>query len=338
MRGGNLFLRQTSNGVERVLTSDGTEQTFYARALPNPSVMRHGKELFAEQPADVAWSADSTRIATFRIDTANTGTLTLTQSTPPHGHRPRAVTYHYPLSGDDSVPLATGHVFHISDGRRVDLHVDPVPILYYYGLEFQWRADSRHVVMEVSNRGWSTLRVIEANGDSGVVHDVVVERSNTFVASHRNKWTLVNDWGQYVWAGDVDGWPHLQLIDAVSGRKLRQLTHGAWSVTSVPYVDAAAGTIFFVATGREPGRDPYLRHLYRIARGGGELRLLTPEPMDHETHLSSDGRWFIDNMSRANLPTRSVLRSARDGAIFRDISHADVDALTKTGFVMPEPE
>lgn len=80
------------------------------------------------------------------------------------------------------------------------------------------------------------------------------------------------------------GWPHLQLIDAVSGRKLRQLTQGAWSVLFVPYVDAAASTIFFVATGREPGRDPYLRHLYRIARGGGELRLLTPEPMDHEIH------------------------------------------------------
>lgn len=31
VRGGNLFLRQTSSGAERALTSDGTEQTFYAR-------------------------------------------------------------------------------------------------------------------------------------------------------------------------------------------------------------------------------------------------------------------------------------------------------------------
>lgn len=337
VRGGNVFLRDRSSGAERALTEDGNQQIFYARELPNPAVVRRGKELFDDGPADVAWSSDSTRIATYRIDASAAGTLTLVQSSPPRTHRPRSIAYHYPLTGDEAVPLATAHVFHVLSGRRVDLQVSAVPILYYYGLEFQWRADSRRVLMETSNRGWTALSLIEADSDTGAAREVVSEKSDSFVPHQRSKWQLVDPWGQYLWVAEMDGWPHVRLLDATSGRTERQLTRGAWAVLSVPPVSAASNTVFLVASGREPSRDPYLRHLYRVGRSGGKLRLLTPEPVDHEVHLSPDGRWFIDNMSMADRPTRSVLRNTRDGAIVREIARANVDGLMQTGFVMPEP-
>lgn len=337
VRGGNVFLRDTASNAERALTDDGSEQVFYARALPNPAVIRQGRELIADGPADVAWSPDSTRLATYRIDASGAGRLTLVQSKPADTYRPRSITYHYPLTGDATVPLATAHVFQVPSGRRVDLRTQAVPILYYYGLEFQWRTDSRHVLMEVSNRGWNELRLLEADADTGTSREVVSERSSSFIPNHRSKWQLVDEWSQYLWVAEKGGWPHLQLLDAASGKVQRQLTHGSWAVVSVPPVEAASKVIFVVGSGRESSRDPYLRHLYRVSRSGGELRLLTPEPVDHEVHLSPDGRWFVDNMSRADLPTRSVLRSARDGAIVHEISRANIEALTRTGFVMPEP-
>ena len=45
--------------------------------------------------------------------------------------------------------------------------------------------------------------------------------------------------------------------------------------------------IYFIGQGREPGRDPYFRHLYRIGMDGRGLMLLTPENADHTVSLSS---------------------------------------------------
>lgn len=337
IRGGNLHVRSRADGTEIALTTDADEQVFYGHRLPNPAAIRRNAPLLPDGPADVVWSPDSTRLATYRIDTAGAGTLTLVQSVPPERLRPRTVTYHYALTGDAKVPRATAHVFHVPSGRRVDLEIEPVPILYYYGLDFEWRADSRRVTTDVSNRGWSVLRLVEADSDDGATRDIVVERSDSFVASHRSKWTLVEEWDQYLWAAELGGWPHLQLIDASSGEVVRQLTRGSWAVKSVAHVDTKTGAIYFVATGREPDRDPYLRHLYRVERSGGQPRLLTPESVDHEIHISPDGACFVDNMSRADAPTRTVLRSTNDGAILRELLTADISALEATGFVMPEP-
>ena len=52
-------------------------------------------------------------------------------------------------------------------------------------------------------------------------------------------------------------------------------------------------------SGKEPGRDPYFRHFYRIGFDGTGLTLLTPEDADHTIELSPDAqmaswarRWF----------------------------------------------
>ena len=51
---------------------------------------------------------------------------------------------------------------------------------------------------------------------------------------------------------------------------------------SVAGIDQSNGKLLVVGTGREPGRDPYLRHLYAVPSKGGAMKLLTPEPLDHD--------------------------------------------------------
>ncbi len=59
---------------------------------------------------------------------------------------------------------------------------------------------------------------------------------------------------------------------------------------------------------------PYQTHLYRIGLDGKGLQLLTPENANHSVSFSPDGKYFVDNYSRPDLPGESVLRRADSGA------------------------
>jgi dipeptidyl aminopeptidase/acylaminoacyl peptidase len=95
-------------------------------------------------------------------------------------------------------------------------------------------------------------------------------------------------------------------------------------------------TLWFSATGREPGRNPYLHHLYRVSLDGGTPELLTPEDADHDVSFSLGGGWFVDTFSRLDLPPVSALRAA-DGALVRVLETADITDLLATGWRKPEP-
>jgi dipeptidyl aminopeptidase/acylaminoacyl peptidase len=114
-----------------------------------------------------------------------------------------------------------------------------------------------------------------------------------------------------------------------------QVTKGDWVVRSIDHVDEKTRTLYFSGAGREPG-DPYLRHAYRTALDGSGLTLLTPENADHAVSFSPDGKYFVDVFSRVDLPTVSVLRSADDGRITKEIEKADVAKLTAMGWKAPE--
>ncbi len=88
--------------------------------------------------------------------------------------------------------------------------------------------------------------------------------------------------------------------------------------------------------GREPGRDPYLLHLYSIGFDGYDLTLLTPEPIQHEVTLSAGGGWVVDRMSRPDVAPVTVARSL-DGKIVLPLEQAEVTRLLATGWKWPEP-
>ena len=69
--------------------------------------------------------------------------------------------------------------------------------------------------------------------------------------------------------------------------------------------------VYFQGVGKEAGRDPYFRHLYRDrAWTASTPQLLTPEDADHDISLSPSGKFFVDNYSKPDAPSTSVLRDA----------------------------
>ena len=105
----------------------------------------------------------------------------------------------------------------------------------------------------------------------------------------------------------------------------------------VAHLDAKARTLLVTGVGRESDRNPYYRALYRVTLDGKQPGLLTPEPLDHEVEVSPDGKYFLDAMSSPTVPTRTLVRDARDGRIVTELARVDGSALFASGYTPPEP-
>ena len=77
-----------------------------------------------------------------------------------------------------------------------------------------------------------------------------------------------------------DGWNHLYVYDAATGKVKRRLTQGDWPVGRGEGIDEQAGTLLVRVSGRRPGEDPYHEHYARIALadGAGHSRALVEPP------------------------------------------------------------
>lgn len=336
VRAGNLVVVSIRDGSEKVLTADGTVDAPYATPVVNVKTMiAEGTALPAVEP-DLVWSPDSARIATYRLDLRGARRLAHVQSTPPDDAPPKVFDYVYTLTGDTSPPRGQGIIFDVAAGTRVDIQLPAEPILYYGGPGFEWSADSKAVFESIAERGYKALRLFRIEAATGAARVLTEDRSDTYVDYYGHFWSYDGKSDTHYWTADPTGFAHVYAIDGRSGTR-KQLTAGAWRARAVAGIDRADGRVLITGSGRETGRDPYYRHLYAVPAKGGAARLLTPEPLDHDVSVSPGGSYFVDNMSRIDQPTHSVLRSSRDGHIVMELGRADVSAYLAAGYRLPEP-
>jgi dipeptidyl aminopeptidase/acylaminoacyl peptidase len=133
-----------------------------------------------------------------------------------------------------------------------------------------------------------------------------------------------------------DGWGHLYLHDGTSGELKNQITSGPWAIREIAHVDEEGRWIYFLAGGREEGRDPHLRHLSRVKLDSSDLQILTPDDSDHAVAFSPSGKHFVDSSSRADKVPATRLCSS-DGRVILTLEEGDITVLQGLGWRFPEP-
>ncbi len=177
-----------------------------------------------------------------------------------------------------------------------------------------------------------------ADAATGAIRDVLEEKAETFFESGNGavNWRYLPASNEVIWFSERDNWGHLYLHDLKTGREKNPITSGNGNVTQLLRVDEKNRQLYFVAVGREQGRDPYFRHLYRVGMDGKNLQLLTPEDGDHDVTLSPSGRFFVDIYSKPDVPPVAQLRDA-DGKLVLALEKADVTRLVAAGWKPPLP-
>ncbi len=362
----DLWLRQP-DGRERALTDDGAAHAAWG-AWPDADLraVERSRGRVDRPPFGCFWSPDGRHVLAFRVDERALVPYPYLESVPADGSpRPTVHWIRQQLAGEPEA----GHQWQLidtGDGSRIDVRPPPDAADLRIHAESTgcvfWRPDGRRVVVLASSSNDDHVALLEIERVSGTTRIVHAERAatwfdvNTFQYSAPNL-RLLADGNELLWYSQSDGWGHLSVVDLDRGGIARRLTAGSWAVQDI--IGIEDGAVFFTACGREPGRHPYYRHLYRvdvdaIVPNQG-LVLLTPEDADHPmspgaapiiaallrlgpvpSALSPSGRYVVDTHSTVARAPVTVIRDTADGRLVAEVLRADVSALQATGWKPPE--
>jgi dipeptidyl aminopeptidase/acylaminoacyl peptidase len=331
----NLYLRDTSTGVKVQLTRDGEAGWDYATPLPSLHLMVDQGTEDARQPAAVFWSPDSSKLITYRIDSRNSGRFTSLQFVPPDQLRPKPFTVVYPLPGE-ILATAAPLIFEIRSGRRIAVKTPPLELPFQEGASFEWSPDGKSIVYNYDERGFKAKEIRSVDPQSGEQKLLLREQSDTYVDPGETFYRFARGSGEMLFTSERDGWNHIYLYDK-DGKLENQVTEGDCVVTEISFVDEKKRRVYFLASGREKGEDPYQTHLFSIGFDGKELMALSPENANHSVDFSPDGSFFVDNYSRPDVPGQATLRRAKDGSEVRVLEKSDAGGLLATGWRFPQP-
>jgi dipeptidyl-peptidase-4 len=337
IRNYNLWVRDVATGQETPVTTDGIRDFGYA--TDNAGWTR------SERPV-LLWSPDSRKIATFQQDERAVGEMYVVETRVGH---PVLQAWKYPLPGDSAIQMIHRVVIDLTGARPtvVRLQMPPDPhrsttcdhiLCDGQFADVEWSPDGSRLVFVSTSRDHRRADVRIADAATGAVRDLFSETATTFFESgfDSRNWRVLWELREILWYSQRDDWGHLYRYDLETGQPKGRVTSGNWNVLSVTRVDEKARVIYFTGVGREPGRDPYFRHFYRVGLDGRNLRLLTPEDADHDVGLAPGSSWFTDSYSRPDVPPISVVRDL-EGRLVLALEKADISRLVATGWTPPMP-
>ena len=333
----NLWVRDIATGRETQLTTDGVKDFGYATD-------NAGWQM-SDNPI-IVWSPDSKRIATFQQDQRKDGEMYLVPVT--NGH-PQLQAWKYPLVGDKDVTMIERVIIDVDSPRVIRLKMPPdqhrsticddVSCRGGSGWDdVQWSEDGQHLAFVSTSRDHKQEWFRVADASTGEVREVMTETAPKFFESGNDKvnWKYLPKSNEILWFSERDNWGQMYLYDLTTGKLKNQITHGEGNVTQVLSVDESARKIYFLAVGKEQGRDPYFAHYYSINFDGSGLKLLTPEDADHAITPSLDGRYFVDVYSTPTQPQTTVVRDT-NGKVVLEVGKQDITKLVAAGWVPPTP-
>lgn len=303
----NLWVRDLKSGKETQLTNDGVKDFGYAT---DNAGWRHSDK------AVVFWSPDSKKIATYKQDQRHVKDMYLVST---NVGAPELQAWKYPLPGDKEIIKMHRVVIHVDEPKVVTFNMPPDDrrgtvvddISFHEQGDVSWSADSKTLAFVSTSRDHkiATLRIADIN--TGDVRDVYEEVEDTQYESGRgvSNNRYLPESNEFIWYSQQDNWGHLYLGDLKTGQIKHQITKGEFVVSRIMDIDTKNRQIYFMANGREEGRDAYFNHFYRVDFDGYNLTLLTPENGNHSISMSPDRRYYIDNYSQINVPNVAKLRS-----------------------------
>ncbi len=327
---GNIFLKEKASSNDFALTTDGSPENGYGHSLGWYFTRNDSKGEKNDYTIDVTWSKDSKKLIVPKIDRRKTRRL-LMYKVDVKGYQSEIVSYERELAGDTIVTMADLYVFDVNQkvGKRIDLPSNP-EFLGTGVYTFDGCPKAYHIKYY---RGYKTRELFEIDLETGITRSILTESyPKTFVDLYTETLDVIYDKNEFIWRSEQDGWCHLYRYDLTTGKIKNQITKGTFYVYGIEHFDKKSGTVYFMAGGVDPNRDPYQKYLYTINIDGKNQKLITPEEATHDIRISPDKKFFVDNYSSNKDPNIGVVRSLKDGKIVMGVEKTDIDDLVKMGW------
>lgn len=314
VRDNNVWLSKADGSEPCQLSFDGTDGEAYA---------------------EIQWSPDGKKLAALKKEVLKERQILLRVSRPDDQVQPRYRWLDYAKPGD-RLPQCTPALFDVESRKAVALD-RTIPRDQYFLTLGEWSPNSDFFTYEYNQRGHQVYELAAVDAATGKVRTLAKEETDTFVYYYDLWRYLFKDGKHVLWISERDDWRHLYVIDTHT-LAMRQLTRGEWNVREIHKVDEEGGFILAYANGlaAASGEDPYNKHIIKIDIATGKVTDLTPENANHVVSFNRPFSAFVDNYSRPDQPSTTVLRSAADGRVLLQIQKQDISKALKQGFTMPE--
>lgn len=327
----NLFImgKDDNDSTATQITEDGERWFSYQFSDGDTSKTE-------KQRARVNWFEDSEKFWVKRQDKRKADELWVINSLK---KRPELETYKYPMPGDKNIYVDEIKVFDPATKKHVTLDTDKWKDQSLGGAYFNQggifetdKSDFLYILRR--DRTWSKIDVLKANTSTGEVKVLFSEESKPYFNTRYARLAIINEGKEFIWWSERTGWGQLYRYDG-NGKLKNKITTGSWVVGDLVKIDTAQSRLFFTGFGREKGQNPYYSNLYSAKFDGSGFQHLSPQDANHSINASDQGNYFVDNYSRVDQPTKSVLRDA-SGKIISTLEEADISQMVEQGWKAPE--
>ena len=317
----NLFIKSVETNEVRQLSSSGKKNYEYASFWGWDDIIE-GE--CGERPAHfhVSWSPDSKWISTNICDLRSASKMYLLNWSIDSLYRPKLLSYYRGSPGDTNMVYMIPVLFDIENGLEIrpdlprNTHINDVSI--------RWSKSGEKLYADYAERGYKKIHLLSLDLKTLQTDSIINEQSKTNIDNF--SYRLIEEKGKILFTSERSGWKQLNTID-IKTKVIKQLAEGEYFVNEVIHIDEKEGIVYFTASGKEPGVNPYQQYLYKVSIDDNVLKLLTPENFNHDISFSPDGKYFTDNYSTASQPTNTVLRDAKTGNILVELAKADISSL-----------
>ena len=296
-RDGDMFVQDLASGAETRLTSDATEHVYNG----------HFDWVYEEEFGLAQawnWSPDSRFIAYWQVDDSAEPVIQLTDYS---GRHPDWDSIRIPQPGDSNATVRIG-VVDVHGGQRTWLDTGEKGEFYIPRIYWTSRPDT--LAMITLNRRHNEMKLFFFDVHTGGKRLVMTQKSNTwidvfdFYADIQDMISFPEGMHEFFWISDRDGWQHIYRYD-YSGKLVKQVTRGPWSVTRIEGLDPKGGLIYYTST----QASPLQRQLYSVRFDGTHSRRITTTAGTHAIDMAPNTRYYIDSWSSVRQPTQVELWS-----------------------------
>lgn len=328
----NLFIKSTADGTVKQLSTKGFKNFEYASYYGWSDIIE-GENGERPKRFIAQWSPDSKYIQTSICDMRFGRKMYLLDWSVDTLYRARLLSYYRGSPGDTTVVHLIPVVFDIQSGKEIKLNIPRVAHENGYG--FQWLKQTGTGLLRYNERGFQKGHLVKVDLVKQYEQHLFTESFNYPTNVDGFSYSLSDKEDHLVITSERSGWKQLYLID-LKTTGMKPLTTGTFFVNYVLDINTKDGLVYFVASGREPNRNPYEQYLYSISLDGKKLKLLTNEPGNHEFTLSPDRKYITDVYSTPQQASKTWLRELKTGKVLLEMSKADIAGLIQMKWSAPE--
>lgn len=327
----NLYLKSTESGEIYPLSTDGAENYEYGTYY-GWSDLIEGENGKRPEHFSVSWSPDSKWLRANICDLRRAEKMYLLDYSVDTLFRPNLYSYYRGSPGDTTIVQMTPVFYDLKSKKEIPSRLERRGSVANY--DIRWIKNSSEVLIIDRERGFKKLDFIKLNLTTGKQEILFSETSETNIPEALGI-SVFEAFNKFIFLSERSGRQQLYTYD-FREKKIQALTPGAYIVHRTIHTDEDKGWIYFTASGKEAGSNPYHQYLYRVSINGGEVESLTPETGNHQVSFSPDGQYFVDEHSTHNTPAKFTLRDARSGQVRSHLAETDISALEALGWSPPE--